>query len=217
MARLRNGASGTGGPEAPEPVPSPGTWAIDRSSTVGFVARQFLVHRVRGRFGSFRATVEMGTQVVGASITGEVDTGSVVTGDPARDEHLRSAEFFDAERWPTMRLVGRIARTAPHGYVADTELTIRDVTRPVAFDVRFRHPAAGGGAVRGGASEGSEGGGASEAGGDDDGPTVAAVALATVSRKDFGLCWNATIETGGVIVADQVDLVIDLVARRLPT
>ncbi|MDA8281119.1 MAG: YceI family protein [Actinomycetota bacterium] len=194
MARLSSGPPGTDDPEVGEPAPDPGTWTVDRASTVGFVARQFLVHRVRGSFGSFRATVEVSRDLLGSTIAGEVDIGSVDTGDPARDDHLRSAAFFDVARWPTGQLAGRVTGTGPHGHTAVTKLTIRDITVPVTFDVRLRvaeHHA--------GTS-----------------PMFAAIALATVNRKDFGLCWNTTLETGGVVVSDYVDLVLDIVAHKTP-
>lgn len=181
-------------PGADGTVPAAGTWEIDRSSTVGFVARQFLVNRVRGRFASFRATVEVADDL-GATITGEVQAASVDTGDPARDQHLRSADFFDVARWPTMTLVAEMAGADldRSSFVLDSRLTIRDVTRTVPFTVRLLQVTDGPGAA----------------------PTLTAAALASVSRKDFGLQWSPALETGGVVVADQVDLVLDLRARRV--
>lgn len=170
-----------------------GTWDVERSSTVGFVARQFLVHRVRGRFVDFWATLEVGPDGQ-PTVTGEIRASSVDTGDAARDQHLRSADFFDVERWPTMSLVGTLAGSGaePETLRVDTEMTIRDVTRPVPFTVRMLR--------------------VDEATGL--GVTMSALATATVNRKDFGLRWTPTLETGGVVVADRVDLVLDLRARR---
>ena len=115
---------------------------------------------------------------------------SIDTGDVARDDHLRSKDFFDVNRWPHMRLAGRIVATTPQGYLLRADMTIRDATRTVALDVmldplRYDQDAT---------------------------PRLCAQATATVSRKDFGLQWNATIEAGGVLVADQVELLLTVEA-----
>lgn len=177
-----------------EPWPAAGRWEVDASSTVGFVARQFLVHRVRGRFDRFRATLDVGEDRQ-PTVSGEVQASSVETGDPARDDHLRSPDFFDVERWPTMALTGRVTGPGPEPdtLLVDAELTIRGITRAVPFTVRQLRVS-------------QEGGGS---------PVLSATALATVNRKDFGLQWTPTLETGGVVVADRVELVLDLRARRL--
>lgn len=178
-------------PSPPAPPLPPGTWTIDPSSTVGFVARQFLVHRVRGRFSRFSATITVGEE--GTAIAGEAAADSVDTGDPARDQHLRSADFFDVEQWPTLRLVGEVVGPGPGAgtHLVDSDLTIRDVTQPVRFTVQLR-PAP-----------------------DGDPDVVAATARASVDRTAFGLTWTPTIETGGVIVSDRVDIVMSLIARRV--
>jgi len=176
------------------------------------VARQFLVHRVRGRFTDFHATVTVDADG-GITVAGEAATASIDTGDPARDRHLRSPDFFDVERWPTMRLVGRAVGAGPHvgTYTVDAELTIRDVTRPVRFDahLRARQPTAAddpaGPVGPAPADEPDRPTGST--------PVVAAGVRASVDRTAFGLTWTPTIETGGVIVADRVELVMDLVAR----
>lgn len=184
-------APGGGDPTEP-PLPPAGTWTVDASSTIGFVARQFLVQRVRGRFESFRGAVSVAADGT-SEVWGEVDASSIATGDQTRDSHLRSAGFLDVERWPTMALVGRLAGTAADGSpLVDTDLTIRGVTRPVAFAIR-------------GLRVGTDGAGAT---------TLTATATATVNRKDFGLRWTPALETAGVVVADRVDLHLGLRVRR---
>lgn len=185
-------AAPAGHERAGEPLPPAGTWTVEESSSIGFVARQFLVNRIRGHFASFRGSVSV-TGDGGSAVWGEVDASSIATGDQVRDAHLRSADFFDVERWPTMALVGRLAGTTADGLPqVDTELTIRDVTVPVSFSVR-------------GLRVGTDAAGSA---------TLAATATAAVNRTDFGLRWTPTIETGGVVVADRVELVLDLRARR---
>jgi len=188
-------------------LPPEGTWEVDQErSSVQFVARQFLVHRVRGRFTSFQATAVVTDDPWVASVRGEVATHSVDTGDPARDAHLRSADFFDVARWPTMRLEGQLTRSShgAHRVRLDGGLTIRDITQPVVFDVRLHSPGVHLETVAR----------SDERPADLGSTIVSATATATVSRSAFGLRWNATIETGGVVVADQVELVLELVARR---
>lgn len=163
-----------------------------------FVARQFLVHRVHGRFATFGATAVVTDDPWHGLVHGTVATASVDTGDATRDAHLRSGDFFDAARWPTMGVEGRLlpAETGARRFHLDGRLTIRDITVPVLFEVQLR-PAhrAGTGPLR-------------------ELTTVSARATAEVDRKAFGLRWNPTIETGGVIVGDQVDLVLELIAHR---
>lgn len=172
----------------------PGVWTVDPTSRVGFVARQFLVHRVRGWFSRFSATVEVAEDRRHVTVHGQATAASITTGDAARDAHLRSSDFLDVEQWPELHLTGVVIAEAPApgAYLVDADLTIRSITRTVRFDV-----------VLGGPPHGAV---------PDDG--ITAVARATVDRSDFGLRWTPALETGGVVVADRVDLVLDLVAHR---
>jgi polyisoprenoid-binding protein YceI len=167
------------------PVPR-GTWTVNPESTaLQFVARHFFVSKIRGRFLDFSGTIVVGDTAVDTTVHGTAQAASIETGDEARDDHLRSTDFFDVEQWPTLTLVGKVVEPTRQGYLLRTDLTIRDVTRPVDFDL-----------VMGTGS-----------------PTVLrATAYATINRKDFGLRWNATLETGGVVVADQVELVLEVEA-----
>ena len=168
-----------------------GIWHVDSShSKLQFSVRHLMVSKVRGHFGSFAGTVTTGSDPLDATVEGCLDVSSIDTGDVARDDHLRSKDFFDVNRWPHMRLAGRIVATTPQGYLLRADMTIRDATRTVALDVmldplRYDQDAT---------------------------PRLCAQATATVSRKDFGLQWNATIEAGGVLVADQVELLLTVEA-----
>jgi polyisoprenoid-binding protein YceI len=162
-----------------------GTWAIDPTHTeVGFVARHAMVTKVRGRFTDVEGTLTFGETVEDASATATIQVASVATGSPDRDGHLKSADFFDAEQFPTMHFVS----TSFDGETLTGDLTIKDVTKPVTFDVEF-----------GGVGQ------------DPWGNTKAGFeATTTVNRKDWGLTWNAAVEGGGVLVSDKITINIDV-------
>ncbi len=170
-----------------------GRWLVDPGrSSIGFVARHLLVTKVHGRFGRVSGVIVVATDPAASSVQATVDVASLDTGDIARDEHLLSPDFFDAERWPTISLSGTGVRRERSGNVLDAYLTIRDITVPVALVVTARaiEPASPGGP-----------------------PSAQFTARASVNRKEFGLRWNATIETGGVVVGDMVDLQLTTVAH----
>jgi polyisoprenoid-binding protein YceI len=170
-------------------APPAGTYQLDESHThVGFVARHLVVAKTRGRFASFRGTVAIGEDPLASSVDVEIDTAGVDTRDQRRDEHLRSADFFDSEHHPTIRYRSTGVRAASPGrFVLDGELTVRDATRPVPLEVTYD------GAVT-----------------DPWGGTRAAFsASAEVNREDFGLTWNQALEGGGVLVGKTVTIEIE--------
>ncbi len=176
------------------PVP-PGTWQVRRAgSRVGFTARHLLVSLVHGRFEDFDGRIVVAPDVAGSWVDGEARARSITTGDPVRDEHLRSPDFLDAASWPLLSLTGRGVEEDGGRYRATLSLTIRGVTRPVTFDL-------GATLLRPGPGSPAR----SEA---------RFTARATVNRKDFGLRWNPAIEAGGVLVGEEVQLTIDVVAER---
>jgi polyisoprenoid-binding protein YceI len=166
------------------------TWQIDPSHTeVGFAVRHLMISTVRGRFNDVKGTVSVeGEDFHTAQVTVSIGAASVDTREPRRDAHLRSADFFDAERFPEMTFVSRRVEKTSRGYALVGDLTIRGVTREltlaVADEGRVRDPWGG---VRAGFS-----------------------ATAVVTREDFGLTWNAALETGGVLVGSDVKIVIDV-------
>ena len=162
-----------------------GTWAIDASHTeVGFVARHLMVSKVRGTFRDVSGTVEVAEDITQSSVEVAAQIASVVTGSADRDAHLKSADFFDAEQFPAMTF----RSTSFDGQTLAGELTIKDVTKPVTFDVEF-----------GGVGQ------------DPWGNTKAGFeATTTVNRKDWGLTWNAAVEGGGVLVSDKITINIDV-------
>ncbi|MFQ6172287.1 YceI family protein [Oryzobacter sp. R7] len=162
-----------------------GTWAIDPThSEVGFVARHLMVTKVRGSFTDISGTVHVKDEVTESVADVTIKTASVATGTPDRDGHLRSADFFDVENHPEIRFVS----TAFTGDTLTGDLTIKGVTKPVTLDVDFNGVAT-----------------------DPWGNTKAAFeATGELDRTQWGLTWNAALETGGVLVSEKVKLVLDV-------
>jgi len=168
-------------------------WQIDPAhSTIEFSVKHMMITTVRGRFNAFDGTLQLNEEHPEASyVEGAIDVASIDTGEPERDTHLRSADFFDVEQYPKMTFRStRIERVGSGRYKVYGDLTIKDVTREVVFDVtdegRGRDPW---GNMRWGFS-----------------------AEATLNRKDFGLTWNVPLEAGGWLVGDQVKVLIELQA-----
>ena len=171
-------------------VPATGTYAIDASHThVGFKVRHLMVSKVRGRFADFEGTVTIADEPLESSVEVTVQLASIDTRDAGRDEHLRSADFFDAATHPTMtfRSTG-VRETGTTGrYAVDGELTVRGITKPLTLDVTF------------------DGTARDPWGGERAGFT----ATAEIDREDYGLTWNQSLETGGVLVGKKVELEIE--------
>ncbi|MDO5862908.1 MULTISPECIES: YceI family protein [Paenarthrobacter] len=167
----------------------PGEWVLDPDhSEVGFTVRHMMVSKVRGSFGVKSASLIATEDPLVFSLTATVDAASVNTNLEARDLHLRSAEFLDVENFPTIQFESKSASLSSDCYIVNGDLTIRGVTRSVDFKVEF-----GG------------------FGPDTDGRYRAgASAVATINREDFGLTWNATIETGGLVVGKEVTILLEL-------
>ena len=177
-------------------LPPAGTYDLDVShSHVGFTVRHLVVARTRGRFGEFSGSVVIGDDPLDSSVEVEIDLASVDTRDDQRDSHLRSADFFDVEQYPTMSYRSTAVAPGPNGrWTVDGELTIHGVTRPVALDVRFE----GGivdpwGNVRAAFSAGTE-----------------------IDRKAFGLTYNQVLEGGGVLVGKKVSIEVEAEAVQRP-
>ena len=164
---------------------TPGTWTVDPAHTeVGFVARHLMVTKVRGTFADVEGTVEVAPDVTKSTVDVTVQMASVDTRSADRDTHLKSADFFDVENYPTMRFVS----TSFDGEQLTGDLTIKDVTKPVTFEVEFN-------------GEQADPWGNTKAGFE---------AEAEGKRADWGLAWNAAIEGGGVLVSDKIKIVLDV-------
>lgn len=179
-----------------EILPTPGLFALDPVHThVGFSVRHMMIAKVRGRFSAFNGTVTIGERPSDAQIEVEVDLSSVDTQHPERDAHLRSPDFFDVERFPTMTFRSTRVTTNIDGdcFRLDGDLTLHGVTRPLALDVMF------------------DGVGVDAYGGQ----RMGFSASGQVDREAFGLTWNQTLETGGVLVGKliRVDIEAELVRQ----
>jgi len=172
-----------------------GTYAIDPShSRLGFVVRHAMVTKVRGKFGDFDGTVTVdGANPSASSVSITAKMATIDTGDEGRDGHLRSGDFFDVEAHPTMTFTSTaITPAGDDEFTVSGDLTIRGVTKPVTIDLEYT------GAAKdpfGNERIGFEG-------------------KAEINRKDWGLEWNAALETGGILVGEKVKLELDISAIR---
>jgi polyisoprenoid-binding protein YceI len=168
---------------------TPGVWNVDPAhSTVGFTARHLMITKVRGRFTSFTGTVTIAENPLESKVEATVDLGSVTTGDEQRDAHLKSADFFNVDQHPQMTFTSTAIKEAGDHYVLTGDLTLAGKTRSVDFDLTFD-----------GVQKDPWGG-----------TRAGFTAEAEVSRKDWELTWNVTLETGGVLVGDKVKIELDI-------
>ena len=168
---------------------TPGPWAIDAAhTTVGFTARHLMLSKVRGRFTSFSGTVTIADDPLQSSVEATVDLSSVTTGDDTRDGHLKSADFFDVEKSPTMTFRSTGIKADGDDFVLTGDLTVAGQTRTVDFDLEFD-------------GVGQDPWGGTRAG---------FSATAEISRKDWGITWNVALEKGGVLVGDKVKIELDV-------
>jgi len=176
-------------------LPATGTWTIDPShSEVSFKVRHLGISKTRGRFGSFRGDIVVADQPEDSRVAVEIDAASIDTKDEGRDTHLRSGDFFDADSFPTLTFVTTGVEAQGDRWVVTGDLTIRGVTRPVVLDTEIV-------------------GLVTDPWGND---RVGFQASAEVNREDFGLTWNAALETGGLLVGKtvQIDLEVEAVLQK---
>jgi polyisoprenoid-binding protein YceI len=178
-------------------------WFFEPGHTAAeFCARHMMVTCVRGHFKDVHGTLDFDPDnPAAASVEATIDAKGLWSGEPARDAHLKSADFIDADNHPTITFRGKgLQRTGANDGKLPGELTIRGVTRPVTLDVRFL--------------------GQWETpwweDGVDKGPKTRAgfVATTRINRKDFGVSWNGVLDRGGFVVGDDVDITLDAEAIR---
>jgi len=166
-----------------------GTWAVDASHTeAAFTVRHAGISKVRGTVAVTEGTVVVGEDLASTSVSVTLDPSTVTTGDANRDGHLKSGDFFDVEKFGQWTFVSTEIRGAGSEYVIVGDLTIHGVTQSVELDTEFNGTAV-----------------------DPFGNTRAGFeATVAISRKDFGLVWNAALEAGGVLVGDKVTIALDV-------
>jgi polyisoprenoid-binding protein YceI len=170
------------------------TWSIDPAhTTVEFSVKHLMISTVRGHFGAVSGTIVLDEQnPLASTVTAEIDVTSIDTRTEQRDAHLRSPDFFDVEKYPTIRFQStRVERDGDHFDVVGN-LTIRDVTREVVLHT---------------SDEGR--------GGDPWGGQRAAFSATTkVDRREFGLTWNQALEAGGVVVGNEIKISLEVQAVK---
>ncbi|MGD9526786.1 YceI family protein [Pseudonocardia sp.] len=168
-----------------------GTWDIDPvHSDVSFTVRHMMVSKVRGRFTQVSGEIVTGDDITGSVVTASVDAASIDTGTSQRDEHIRSADFFDVANHPTWTFRSTAVRADGDDYALDGELTIKGVTRPVTFalEVNGISPDPFGG-TRAGFS-----------------------ASTSINRSDFGVDIKMPMDGGGVVVGEKVQITLEIEA-----
>ncbi|MET8150348.1 YceI family protein [Actinoplanes sp. NPDC049668] len=170
-------------------IPAAGVYELDAAhKRVGFVVRHLMVSKVRGNFAEASATITIGEDPLQTSVVASIATASVQTGQADRDNHLRTGDFFEAEKYPTMefRSTGIKSHEGAE-FVLDGELTIKGVTRPVELLVEF------------------EGAATSPYG-----QSVFGFSATTeIDREDWGLTYNMALESGGVMIGKKVKIEIE--------
>lgn len=171
-------------------------WNVDLAhSEVGFVVKHMMISKVKGTFDKFDAKIEADIEdLTGASIEVTIDAASINTRNEDRDNHLRSADFFNVETHPNLTFKStNIQKKGDNEYDVTGDLTMNGVTKQVTLDVSFE-----------GQSKDPM-----------SGQTVAGFnGVTTISREEFGLTWNAALETGGVLVSDEVKIHFELQLRK---
>ncbi len=171
-----------------------GTWTLDAShSRVGFVARHAMITKVRGSFNEFEGQVVVPSELSDASLSLTIQTASIDTRSEQRDGHLRSGDFLSIEEFPQITFVSTaVTPTADDAFELTGDLTIKGVTQSVTIPFEF-----GGAAIDpfNNVRAGFEG-------------------SVTINRKDYGITWNAALETGGVLVSEKINLEFEISAIK---
>jgi polyisoprenoid-binding protein YceI len=169
-------------------------WDIDVShSAVHFYVRHMVISKVHGRFAKWSGTLQLDEQdLTRSTVDVRIDAGSIDTQVADRDTHLKSADFLDVARYPQVTFRSRRIEKARDGYRVVGDLDLHGVVREVTLDAEF-------------AGTGKDPWGNERAG---------FSAKASLDRRDFGLTWNAVLETGGVLVGEKVEISIELEAVK---
>lgn len=170
-------------------------WVIDADhSLVEFSVKHMMIAKVRGNFEKFDANITAdSSDLTTAAIEFTIDTASIHTKNEDRDNHLRAADFFDVESYPNITFKAtEITKVSGDDYKVSGDVTIKDITRPETFEVTFE-------------GEGKDPWGNTKAG---------FSAKTKINRSDYGLTYNAALETGGVLIGDQITINIELEASK---
>jgi polyisoprenoid-binding protein YceI len=176
------------------PTATSSRWQIDPSHTLAeFSVRHMMFTNVRGRFNAVKGTiVDVADDPTLSSVEVEIDSSTIVTGDEKRDTHLRSADFFDVEKFPAITFKSTRIEGSRENFSMTGDLTIHGLTRPVTLDVTYN-------------GEGTSPWGKTVAG---------FTAEGKLNRKDYDLNWNVALESGGWLVSDQIKLTLEVEAIK---
>ena len=173
------------------------SWTTDLAhSQIQFTVRHMMISNVRGRFENFEASVDFNeNDPARSTVEAKIDAATINTREPNRDGHLRSADFFDVEKYPTIIFRSKRVKVvdANHGKIYG-DLTIRDITHEVVLDTEY-------------SGQAKSPWGTYSAG---------FTARTRINRKDWDLTWNKTLETGGMLVGDDIQIEIDLEVVKQP-
>ncbi|ASO20124.1 polyisoprenoid-binding protein YceI [Actinoalloteichus hoggarensis] len=168
-----------------------GTWTIDQAhSEIGFSVRHMMISKVRGRFTEFSGKFVTAADPADSTVTAEIALSSIHTGNEGRDGHIRSKDFFEVEKYPTMTYRSTAVRLDGEEPVIEGELTLKDVTRSVPLTVEL-----------GGFGPDNHGG-----------TRVGLTARAEINRGDFGITFNQPLETGGVVIGEKITIQLEIEA-----
>src|SRR5262249_42281675 len=182
---------------AAQDTPAPASWQVDTTnSNITFSLSHFMVSKAHGRFAKFTANLAFDPSALTSSkVDVRIDAASIDTANAARDDHLRTADFFDVQRFPDITFAStKIEKAGDNRYRVVGNLTMHGVTREVVLDAEHR------GWVKD--PQGRE--------------RTAFIAKTALNRQDYGIKWNQVMDSGGVGIGDQVDIEIDLLAVKRP-
>jgi len=160
------------------------SWVLDKShSDIRFTVTHMMISEVDGKFTEFNATVTGGDEnFIGSNVEFSAKVSSIDTDNERRDDHLKSPDFFDEPSFPEIRFKGKILKEGDHYFLAG-DFTMKDIARSVTFDLKYNGQVPGGRGKKAGFK-----------------------VTGTIDRFDYGLTWNRTIETGGLVVSREVEI-----------
>ncbi len=173
-------------------TPQTATWKLDPAHSVAeFKVKHMMITNVKGQFTGITGTLTLDpADITKSTVEAAIDATSINTREPQRDAHLKSADFFDVEKFPTLTFQSTsVKRTGDDELAVTGNLTIHGVTKPVVFTVEGPTPPA------------------KDPWG---GTRIGLSAVTKINRKDFGLTWNAALETGGILVGEDVTITLDV-------
>ncbi|MGK9270828.1 YceI family protein [Williamsia muralis] len=169
-----------------------GTWTIDPvHSAVNFSVRHLMVSKVRGKFENFSGAITV-DENGNPAVTAEIDVNSINTGNEQRDGHIKSADFFEVEKYPTATFTSTSVKPDGGDYLLEGDFTLHGVTKPVALKLEFNGVNPGMG----------------------NGPVAGFEASVVLNRKDFGIDIDMPLETGGTVVGDKITITLEIEAGK---